>query len=483
MSEAPQALSHPSRLPSALTVLFGALLSILLGMNLAMPSTGGAVLIAIVAYVSLAVFVARQPFVGFMIFAGSLFMLVVFAPDPNRYINALDAFIPVVVPAALFGAARRMAVAEDARLDGPEHTELRRATRRFAIAGILYAVICIASLIQVAVRFGAKDTIEVSLALARCLEGAVMLPLGLWLLRSEKRIDQTVNAIYVAGALFTVVNLIQIFSSGAFRAGMTWVVNHPDWPVEAANEAGASMVMLWALILAQHQLKPRFRTYPMLGIVLFLVFLTQSRSGLLALITFTLLSIRRFRWQYVLAGAVLVPIALKLVPPDYISRITKSVTFEKGTFEVYSILIRVYGYQSSWRVFVDHWLFGVGYLSCRYVSHLYNDLNIIALGAENFYLETAAGLGVIGLGVVAYAYVRLFQLGAVVKRVARPGTWGSALGRAHVPLMVALSVANLTGDNFVGLIGMGQLMLWIVLLIRAGHVAIPDPAPAGAHDS
>jgi O-antigen ligase len=311
------------------------------------------------------------------------------------------------------------------------------------------------------------------------VEGVLMFPLGLWLLRTEKRIDGTLIAIYLAGGLFAIVNTVQVLVSGVFRAGMTWVLNHPDWPVEAANEAGATMVILWALILADHHYRPKFRTFPMLAVVLFMLFLTQSRSGLLALLTFTVLSLRQLKWQYLVAVGAILPIILRFVPEDYFTRLGKSVTMEKGSFELYTMLIRVYGYQSAVRVFSDHWLFGVGYLSCQYVSHRYNDLKIIDLGAENFYLETAAGLGVVGLAAVAFWYVRLFQLGRTVLEHTPKGTRGHTLAQVHLPLMAALSVANLTGDNFMGLIGAGQLALWGALLTRTGHMAVEQGPPAG----
>jgi hypothetical protein len=455
-----------------LLVLLGAAISLLVATNVANPTALSALLAAGLVYVTLLVYVVQRPFIGFLILCFTLFMLVVFAATDNRYINAFDAFMPFVFMAAWWGGARQEAMEQDARLNGPGHDEIRGAGTRYARAAIVYMVIAYVSLIQIVLRIGTSEAVDMLFGITRVFQGALMFPLGLWLLRTEKRISASVVAILLAGALFAVVNIAQVFASGTFRAGMTWVINHPDWPVEAANEAGASMVILWALIVANHELKPRWQTFPMLGVVLFLLFLTQSRSGILALITFSVLSLRRVRWQYLAASALLIPLALRFAPADFLTRIVRSVTFERGTMEVYTFLIRVYGYQSAWRVFADNWLFGVGYLSCQYVSHRYNDLNILDLGAENFYLETAAGLGVIGLAALAFWYLRLYQLGRVVLKLAPEGSRARVLARLHFPLMAALSVANLTGDNFMGLIGAGQLALWAAMLVQSGHVAL-----------
>jgi hypothetical protein len=41
--------------------------------------------------------------------------------------------------------------------------------------------------------------------------------------------------------------------------------------------------------------------------------------------------------------------------------------------------------------------------------------------------------------------------------------------------MLALLVANLTADNFVGMLGLAQVALWCALLIRAGHLSAKPP--------
>jgi O-antigen ligase len=212
--------------------------------------------------------------------------------------------------------------------------------------------------------------------------------------------------------------------------------------------------------------------------VLAMLPLTQSRSGLLAFATFTLLTVRHLRWRWLLGALVMLLLALPLVPPEYWERLRRSLTFKQGSFEVFSFLVRIYGFRAAWLVFLDNPLIGVGYLGYRFVSSQYNDLRLVLGTAENFVLETLAGLGLIGLGVVIAALRRLYALGTVALGVTPARTLGHELARRHAPLLTAILVANMTGNTFVGLVGVGQLALWCALLVRSGHLAAPGEAEA-----
>ncbi len=74
--------------------------------------------------------------------------------------------------------------------------------------------------------------------------------------------------------------------------------------------------------------------------------------------------------------------------------------------------------------------------------------------------------------------MKLFQLGREVGRVAPPGTLAHHMARFHAPLILGLLVANLTGDNFVGMVSVAQLALWTAVLVRAGHAAVAEGARA-----
>ena len=200
---------------------------------------------------------------------------------------------------------------------------------------------------------------------------------------------------------------------------------------------------------------------------------TQSRSGLLAMLVFGLLTARRLPRRYLLLGLVIFGLVLLLAPHTFWMRMTRSLTLQKGSFEVYTGVIRVFGYVGSLRAFLHNWLFGVGYLAGRYVSDRYNELRIVGLVSENYFLETAVGMGIIGISVMVRWIVRLFQLGRAIERVTPPGTLGHALARVHTPIVIATMTVCLTGDHWVGMVGIGQLALWCALLTRAGHLAVP----------
>jgi hypothetical protein len=263
-----------------------------------------------------------------------------------------------------------------------------------------------------------------------------------------------------------------------------WVSNHPDWPVEGANEAGAAMVLLWALILAKHAARPRRWDFALLAIVFLLLILTQSRSGLAAFVVFTLFALRGVPKRFIIGGVTVLAVGLFVAPQEFWDRMVRSLAFKKGSFEVYSFMIRVYGYESSWKIFLDHWLTGVGYLGGNYLSHHYNVLKISNLGAENFLLETATGMGVIGVAVVLWWMRRFILLGAVIGKNVPRDTLAWHMARFNPALFAGMFVANLTGDNFVGMVTLAQTVLWCGMLVRGGHLAVARPgvaAPAARH--
>jgi hypothetical protein len=81
-------------------------------------------------------------------------------------------------------------------------------------------------------------------------------------------------------------------------------------------------------------------------------------------------------------------------------------------------------------------------------------------------------MGLVGLVAIAIVVMRLFRLGREIGRAAPEGTLASHMARIHGPLVFALLVANLTGDNFLGLVSLAQLALWCAVLVSAGHVAV-----------
>jgi hypothetical protein len=458
---------------SVFLVLGAAGMAIVVGALIGNPTPTGTLLLAALIWLAAQGLVLYRPFVAFLILCGAPFLLACVAVTENRYINAFDVLVPAAFALGYLGRPRHEALEADARLTNPAHQAIAESARKFQRAAVMYLILVLVSLIPMAIRLGSSPAFEVLLYISRVVEGALIYPLALWWLRSEQRVHRAIAAVLVAAMLLAILNTYQVFGMGTFRAGITWVVNHLDWPVECPNDAAAGLVFVWVLILVRHQLKSTFWTYPMLAAVLFVLALTQSRSGLLTLVFFVVLSSRGTRWKYLLIVALFVPIVLALAPEAFFRRMGDTLTFKKGSFDVYSMMVRVYGYQSAWRVFTHNWLFGVGFLGCRYVSQAYNDLGLTNLGSENLYLETASGLGVVGLAALAYLYVRLFQLWRTALRVTAPGTLGHAIARFHMPLIVGFSIPfYLTGGGPFGVTATGQIGLWCAILVRSAHLAV-----------
>jgi hypothetical protein len=263
-----------------------------------------------------------------------------------------------------------------------------------------------------------------------------------------------------------------ILSQRTVRAGMVWVVNDLNEPMKGPNEAAAGLLILWALLHALRAVRPQRYQLALMALVGVMLPLTQSRSGLLAFGTYLLLTVRHFRWRWILASVMLLLAALPIIPAPYWDRIGRSIALKAGSFELFTFLVRIYGFQTAWRVFLDHPVFGVGYIGFRFVSAHYNDLRLAIGQVENFLLETLVGLGLVGFTALVVVFHRLYSLGLAVRRLTEPGTLAHELARVHVPLLTALLVANLTGATFIGMAGTGQIALWSALLIRSGHLAV-----------
>jgi O-antigen ligase len=232
------------------------------------------------------------------------------------------------------------------------------------------------------------------------------------------------------------------------------------------------------VLLIRHAMRPNWKNLALGALMVVLLGLTQSRSGLLAWVTFALFTLQWVRPSRLLTGALAIAALLPLLPHSFWVRMVRSVAMERGTFESSSFFQRVFGWGTAWRVVQDYPWTGVGYLGFRFVSDKYNPLRMVIGTVENYFYEILVSMGVVGLVLLAIVIVRLFQLGREVGRLAPPGTLAHHMARFHAPLVLGLLVANLTGDNFVGMLGLAQLAMWTAVLVRSGHAAVPVAAQA-----
>jgi len=415
---------------------------------------------------------ARWPYEALLVMIASTIQLVVVMVNASRGLNAIDVLLPPAFLASACGVARRDALVHARSERGPLHARLYVAERRFTHAVLLYFGFAALSLVRLATLAGVPAAIDSSFNLARVCEGLMLFPLCTWWLRTRKRVEGGWDAIFAAGVLLATANVIGVTAMHLKRASMTFTVNNPDH-FSDPNEAGVATLFVFVALLIRHAMQPRWTNILLGGVMIVILGLTQSRSGMLAWLMFAALTLRWVKPSRLFAGGLAVAALLALMPHGFWIRMARSIGQQRGTNEAVSFFQRVYGWQTAWRTFLDQPL-GVGYLGFRFVSHNYNQLHLIVSTVENYFYETLVSLGPIGLALLVIAIVRLFQLGREVGRVAPPGTLAHHMARFHRPLLLGLLVANLTGDNFAGLVTIGQLAVWSAILVRAGHAAVAE---------
>lgn len=451
-------------------------LSLLAGLAAGDPSPLWYVPLAAIAGGAVLYAGARWPFASLLIILGSTILLVVVRASGLRAVNLIDVLLPPVFVVSVFGAARR-----DARANvrsGPGHDQLNQAARHFTRSVVVFFAAAALSLFQLAGQAGTKAALDSALVLSRAIQGLLLYPLCMWWLHTPSRVARAWSTLFIAGVVFAIINIIGVTLWQVPRAGMTFFLNNWDAPLSSPNEAGTATLIVGVVLLVRHAMKPDWKN-PALGLLMVvLLALTQSRSGLLAWATFGLLTLRWVKPSRLLTGGLAVAAVLPLLPMKFWERMVRSVAVERGSFEAFSFFQRLYGWRAAWGIVQDHPWTGIGYLGFRFVSHRYNELRVVLITVENYFYEILVSMGIVGLALLAVVIVRLFQLGHAVGRVAPRGTLAHHMARFHTPLVLGLLVANLTGDNFVGMVSIAQMALWTAVLVRSGHTALAESTRA-----
>jgi O-antigen ligase len=449
--------------------------ALLVGLALGDPSPGrwapiGLLGLGVIFYVAV-----RWPFASLLVMISSAVLLVVVRVVGLRSVNLIDLLLPPVLITSLLGA-RRSASAKVETGAGHDHLTLaERGLTRWVI--VFYSVATL-SLFRLATLAGTDAALDSGLYLIRAFQALLFYPLCMWWLRDSKRIDQAWQAIVIAGIALFAVNIAGVAFWEVKRAGMAFFLNNWDAPLASPNEAGTASLIVAAALIIRHLRRPHPMNLVFALLMILLLGLSQSRSGILAWMTFGLFTLRWVRPMWIVTGLLTIGAALPLLPQTFWGRMARSIALDRPSFEAYSILVRIYGWRTAWDLVRDHPFIGVGYLGYRFVSHLYNQFGIVLTTVENYYYEVLVSMGVVGLAVLAVVIVKLYQLGSAVGRVAPPGTLAHYMARFHGPLLTALLVANLTADNFMGMAGLAQLAIWTAVLVRSAHVAVASRAPA-----
>jgi O-antigen ligase len=471
------ASGHPAR---GTLLLIAAIVgfSVVLGVGLGNPTPLGRAAIAAIAAIGIVAVVTLSPYVAFLTLQASAVMLIVVSLGPERSLNAFDLIMPLLLLVGWLGSARTDARAASEAESGAAHEAIRGATRGFTRAVTAYFGLAILSMAMPILAGKYAEALDSGEILIRGIQGVLMFPMGMWWLRSEHRVRQAIGAMLIGGGVFAIVNLCALLSGSLTRAGLTWFANEPLWSIAGPNEAAGAMLLLWVLVLARNSMRFQIRNVILLMVILVMLVLTQSRSGLLTWLIFNLLALGRGRWGHLALGVLAVLAVLPLVPTEYWERMARTLVLERGSFEAFSALVRVFGWQAAWQVFLDHPIFGVGYLGFRHLSTQYNDLGVYLLTTENIFLEAATGMGIFGVAALVWVLVGVYKLGAVVKKVTPSGTLGHHIASLHAPLVTGLLIANMTANNWTGLVGLAQFALWNALLVRSGHAAVTKSTPA-----
>lgn len=458
----------------------GAGVALIAAIGIGDPSSEHLMLLGTVVALGLFVAGAFAPMAGYLVLVASCVMTVVVSiGGGERTVMPFDLLLlPLIVGLVLTRGIRKPIT----ETRSPERVELDRATHRFTSAAWLYVTAAAASLL-VTVGLGATSgALDSGLKLARAAEGMLMFGVGMASIRDRRGLDQVAGALMVGGLMFAAVNftalaLQPLTSDNTIRrAAMTWFTNEPGWSIGGPNEAGIALLLLWVVMMGIQIHRPRPFIWALMGLTLVLLMFTQSRSGLLAWLTFTVLTWRRLPRRAVVLGAIGLAIATPFVTTIWWERIVRTLSGERGSFEVYTTLVRVYGWFAAVRMFLDHPIVGVGYLGFRHFSDRYNELGLMLGTCENIFLETATGMGILGLILFGRALWRTLQLGDAVAKHASPESLAATFARLHRPYLIALVVSNLTCDNWIGLVGVAQTAVWCALLVRSGQLALTTTA-------
>jgi O-antigen ligase len=406
----------------------------------------------------------------------STILLVVVRVIDLTSVNLIDILMPPVLLVSVLGGLHRTARADLEA--GPAHERLLLAERGLTRWVIAFYALAALSLIRLATLEGLGPALNSSLYLIRAIEGIMFYPLCIWWLRTTARIEHAWRALVVAGTVLAVVNIIGFLAWEVKRAGMTFFLNNWDAPLSTPNEAGTASLIVAVVLIIRQAMRPSWKNMVLGVLMVGLLGLTQSRSGILAWITFGLLTLRWVRPARLLSIALGIAVLVPLLPETLWIRMSRSIMVERNSFEAYSLFARVFGWRAAWGVVQDHPWMGVGYLGFRFVSDAYNQFGLVIGTVENYYYEVLVSMGVIGLAVLAVVLVLLYRLGREVGRIAPPGSLAHHMSRYHAPLISGLLVANLTVDNFMGMVGLAQVAIWTAVLVRSGHTCLAESAQA-----
>lgn len=406
----------------------------------------------------------RSPRAAFYVLVMNAIFFPVLPITKNRGVNPIDALIGPALLGSWLWFRHRLPRA-DALLPA------ERERTRLVHAGLTYYAVAVLSLLALAARGHPLEAGDSFLLLSRSFEGAMYFVLATRLVRTPKDL-RNLGLALLAGFLFSAIgNALCFVPRSGFdvpRAGAVLIIGAKGLYVANPNEEAAACLLLFTVALA-FPIGRVVRVIALLLISTLLVF-TLSRSGLLAGVVFVAVLGLQKKWRWLWLLPILVAACFPLFPSEWVLRVTRTLVLERGTFEAYSSLVRLFTWEASLRTFLAHPILGVGYLGYRYVSSAYNPLGAILVTAESLYLEIAAGMGILGLAALAWIGIAGLRLAAAIRRESRPDSIAHRLASITPAYLAGVAAGNITGDNLIGIMAVTQLALFYGMLAQAARI-------------
>ena len=405
----------------------------------------------------------RSPRGAFFVLVANAIFFPVLPITKTRGANPMDVLIfPVLLGSWLWFKPK------GARPDRHLRSEIERS--RFIAAALMWYGVALCSLLIFALRGHPLQAGDSLLMLSRSMEGALYFVLAARLVRDEKDLNGLAWAIFAGFAASLIVNSQCFVPRTGFdipRAGAVVIIG-PKIYAANPNEEAAACLILYVAALA-FPIGRVLRTVALVAISSLLV-ATLSRSGLLAGVVFVAMVGLQKQWRFLWIMPVLVAAAFPFLPREWILRVTRTLVLERGSFEAYSSLVRLFTWDASFRTFLAHPIIGVGYLCYRWVSSAYNPLSAVLVTAESLYLETAAGTGLLGLFALGWIGVAGLRLARAIRDESRPGSVAHRLAALTPAYLAGVAAGNLTGDNLIGIMAVMQFALFFGMLTQAARI-------------
>lgn len=459
-----------------LLVILGAVVAVACGFAVTGESLHALVLVGVTGVAGLVVLAIAHPraYVALLLPNAILFPTIQFLD--GRGANPIDVLLPIALVTTWLLVPR-----DDSTLVRDDEVAARR--RDLVRAGLAYYAVALLSLAAAALRGALYPALDSLPGLARAVQAA-----GFFYLVGRHARGREgglfVRNLMLAGILVAaVINLPAIAFLGAPRAGAVIILGESIALAERAtsigglpilvtspNELAAACILAWALLLGM----PLRRGLRLAGLAVsfVLLILTQSRSGLLGWMTLVFVHGLRAGHRRLLFLPLGAAAVVPLLPHEIQGRLLRTLVMQQGSFEAYSSIIRLFGWQAAIEIFRQNPLIGVGYLGFRHVSQDYNPLGLYLSTVENFFLETAVGMGILGLAALAFVAVACWRLGRAAVRCSEPGSPAHGMGAVTPAFLLGIAATNLTGDNLIGLLNCAQFAIFFALLARMAQ----DPA-------